>query len=876
MPINDLITLRKGTFTQWFNTNPVLNSGEPGFDITNNIFKIGDGINTWGSLPTTASSDIYVYVKNTTSQLLTKGQVVYINGAQGNHPTIALAVASGEPTSSKTLGLLKQDLDINEFGYVVSEGILDEVDTNSSVAAGDTMWLSPTTPGGIVYGSSNKPSAPNHMVFLGYVLRKQLNNGIMYIKVQNGYELEELHNVSINGVTDGQFLQYNSNSGLWLASNSGNFTSLLLNGTGVSINGHTHTSSSITDFNSSVSGLLSVKNISPGSGISVNVIDGNYTINSTSSGGGSGSVDVYEYQTTVNFPASGTSSVIYIATDSGKTYRWTGSVYVEIGSVGGDLLLWNYFKPTAPSGVSATAGNAQVVLSWSAPTVLSQTPITDYIIQYSSNSGSTWTTFNDGTSITTNVTVTGLTNNTSYIFRVAAVNGIGQGEWSTASSSVTPQEGDPLYGKVSLLLHMDGSGTTFTDSSKYVSTVTAYGSATQSTTQSKFGGKSLELDGSSARLTVPGSVLSFTSDFVLEAWVYPTTLGVYAPIMEGRTSASYQNWICGLYNIGGAYKLDFVTDGGGSARLTSSSSVPLNQWSHIVFVRSSSTLACYINGIRDANTVSYGGTIAPADSVVTIGKNVDGNYFTGYIDELRVTRGSNRSFTGATITVPTNPFPEAAYGYDTWFDEVSLLLHLDGNLTDSGPLGNTVSANNFVTSTAQVKFGSGSYLNSTTSAYIYTNTTPALGTGDYTMEGWFYPTGEGSYEYHTLFDTRGIGDSASGKNFGIRTTTGRLYADGIGDIFGAGGPNVTLNQWNHIAFCRSAGTLRGYVNGVQQGSSVSSTVNHTAGQTTIASNSFTPLGAEPFRGYVDEVRVTRVARYKQASFTVPTEAFSNS
>jgi hypothetical protein len=422
---------------------------------------------------------------------------------------------------------------------------------------------------------------------------------------------------------------------------------------------------------------------------------------------------------------------------------------------------------------------------------------------------------------------------------------------------------------------MDGSGSTFVDYSKYGSTVTAYGAATQSADQSRFGGKSLAMDGSSARLTVPGAVLSFPADFVLEAWVYPTSLGAYAPIMEGRTSASFQNWICGLYNVSGAYRLDFVTDGGGSARLTSASPVPLNQWSHIVFVRSGSTLACYINGTRDVNTVSYSGTLAPADSVVTIGKNVDGNYFTGYIDEIRATRGSDRSFTGATIAVPTTPFPEAAAGFDPWFDEVSLLLHLDGNLTDSGPLGNTVSASNFTPSTAQVKFGSGSYLNSSGSGYIYTNSTPALGTGDYTMEGWFYPTGEGSYEYHTLFDTRGVGESWTGKNFGVRTTTGRLYADGTGDVFGSGGPSVTLNQWNHIAFCRSGGVLRGYINGVQQGSSVSSSVDHTAGQITVASNSFTPLGAEPFRGYVDDVRITRAARYKDASFTPPAAAFPN-
>jgi hypothetical protein len=210
-----------------------------------------------GLIPT-FSTELNVYVKNTTGGNLYKGQAVYINGAQGDHPTITLALASGEMTSSKTLGLLKQNLVVNEFGYVVSEGILEGVDTNSANVAGDTIWLSPTVSGGVVYGLGNRPSAPNHMVFLGYVLRKQQNNGKVYVKVQNGYELEELHNVAINGVTNGQFLQYNSGSGLWLASSSGNFSTLNVNGTGVSISGHTHTSSNITDFNSSVSGLLPV------------------------------------------------------------------------------------------------------------------------------------------------------------------------------------------------------------------------------------------------------------------------------------------------------------------------------------------------------------------------------------------------------------------------------------------------------------------------------------------------------------------------------------------------------------------------------------------------------------------------------------------
>lgn len=241
MPVNDLIQLRKGTGAVWSSINPVLATGEPGYDLTNNILKVGDGTNAWADIISPATSEVYVYAKNATTGELTKGQAVYIDGAGGNNPTIALSVASGELTSSKTIGLLKQNLAVNEFGYIITAGILDNVNTNGS-SDGDPIWLSPTTPGGLVYGSANKPLAPNHLVFLGYVLRAQLNNGKIFVKVQNGFELEELHNVAVTGVTNGQFLQYNSSSGLWIPSSSGNFTTLQVNETlvptGVGSAGH--------------------------------------------------------------------------------------------------------------------------------------------------------------------------------------------------------------------------------------------------------------------------------------------------------------------------------------------------------------------------------------------------------------------------------------------------------------------------------------------------------------------------------------------------------------------------------------------------------------------------------------------------------------
>lgn len=91
-------------------------------------------------------------------------------------------------------------------------------------------------------------------------------------------------------------------------------------------------------------------------------------------------------------------------------------------------------RPEAPNGA---AGNGQVALRWVAPDD-GGSPITDYVVQYSANNGSTWHAFAHPASIATNVTVTGLGNGTGYMFRIAAKNALGTGEFSAASTRVTP------------------------------------------------------------------------------------------------------------------------------------------------------------------------------------------------------------------------------------------------------------------------------------------------------------------------------------------------------------------------------------------------------------------------------------------------------
>jgi hypothetical protein len=154
-------------------------------------------------------------IKNNTGITLLKGQAVYINGATGINVTVALAQADTESTSSKTLGLIEADILDGSTGYVVTEGELIDFDTSAATNEGDSVWLSPTIAGGLVYGLANKPVAPYHMVYLGVVSRKNPSNGVILVKVQNGYELNELHNVLISSISDKQLLKYDSVTSLW-------------------------------------------------------------------------------------------------------------------------------------------------------------------------------------------------------------------------------------------------------------------------------------------------------------------------------------------------------------------------------------------------------------------------------------------------------------------------------------------------------------------------------------------------------------------------------------------------------------------------------------------------------------------------------------
>ena len=164
-----------------------------------------DGTNWVNAYPDTVS-----YVRNVDTVTLTPGMVVYIFGGNGDHATVKRADNSSDVTSSKTLGVVAATIPTSENGPVLTRGYVDGVNLSVGYAEGDVLWL-----GKNGAFTVTKPSAPDHLVYIGVVVRATVN-GIIYVATQNGYEIDELHNVKINGVTDGQFLRYNGASAVWI------------------------------------------------------------------------------------------------------------------------------------------------------------------------------------------------------------------------------------------------------------------------------------------------------------------------------------------------------------------------------------------------------------------------------------------------------------------------------------------------------------------------------------------------------------------------------------------------------------------------------------------------------------------------------------
>jgi hypothetical protein len=298
--------------------------------------------------------------------------------------------------------------------------------------------------------------------------------------------------------------------------------------------------------------------------------------------------------------------------------------------------------PTAPTALGATAASSsQINLSWTAAT--DNVGVTGYRIErcqgaacsnFGQIASQTAITFND----------TGLSANTSYSYRVLAVDAATNTSPYSNTASATTQVAPPVTGLVAAYAFNEGSGTTVTDASGTSNAGTT--ASTTWTTSGKNGG-ALVFNGSSSKVTIPDSPsLRLTTAVTLEAWVYPAT----------NSSA----WRDVVYKGDDNYYLEGTSENGGtpgaggtfrSSPIYGTTALPVNTWSHIAMTYDKANVRLYVNGTQVASGPATANIATSSNPLQIGGDNIYGQYFNGRVDDVRV---YNRALSAAEIQTDMN------------------------------------------------------------------------------------------------------------------------------------------------------------------------------------------------------------------------------
>ena len=372
-------------------------------------------------------------------------------------------------------------------------------------------------------------------------------------------------------------------------------------------------------------------------------------------------------------------------------------------------------------------------------------------------------------------------------------------------------------------------------------------------------------DGSGDYLAYPNNTaFAFgTGAFTIEGWVNSNALNDKF-ILSGRAAIGTMHITYGGYGGSTVGCLRYV----GSSTITSGSVVISNNaWNHFAIVRDgSNNITLYVNGVSTGtgtDTTNYTTTtgtwyINANDSGPTAGGE-------GYISNLRVVKGT--AVYTAAFTPPTAPL--------TAITNTSLLLNCtNGGIYDNAAAADYETVGDAQVSTAVVKYGTGSMKFDGTGDYLYAKNTRLfdIGSGDFTVEGWVYPTTSGTTRaIVSQFNTNGTGP---GWTIYLKTTNVLEFYGGSGTVTVTGTYAFPANTWTHFAVCRTASTINIFANGNLNGTATNSSFSDdTTGPVEVGARGGT--GSIPFTGYIDDLRLTKgISRYPY-NFTPPAAAFPN-
>ena len=459
----------------------------------------------------------------------------------------------------------------------------------------------------------------------------------------------------------------------------------------------------------------------------------------------------------------------------------------------------------------------------------------------------------------------------------------------------TPSAGSSAHALISLLLHFDGSdgATTTTDDGPDERTITLAGNAQLDTAQKKFGTASLLLDGNGdlASAADDGDFDFGSGDFTVEGFFRISSLGnnVFFSHWENGDATGQSFY---LVHFNGSNTLRFAY------RLTTGIVESSYTWEpsadtfyHIAVVRYGTTLKVYIDGVAViSDSVSTTSLIASEDpfrigafnDATTASPTLEWE-FAGHVDEVRVTKGQARYIANFVPTTSAFEATDAtAQTQDPYFSNVKFLSSFDGSDGDTTTSGLDESSSDLdltynsgdELSTTQKKFG-------TTSLYVADNVIISssdgfnMGTGEFTIEGWYYFTSfSNSFSIYDQWNGSATG-AGNVQMWMSHSAAGKVkwYYDGNSLL--QSNTTMSTGQWYHIAFVRESGTLKMYFNGALDSNTQSFSGQFGKTGTVYLGDQHAGGGGAP-QYFLDELRVTKgTARYT-AAFAAPTAAFLGS
>ena len=367
-----------------------------------------------------------------------------------------------------------------------------------------------------------------------------------------------------------------------------------------------------------------------------------------------------------------------------------------------------------------------------------------------------------------------------------------------------------------------------------------------------------------------------TTPFTFEGWFNLTSSSVQQYVFsEAFTGSGAVNLYVGFNNGGtspdaaGLYPvIGYYTGSAWVNAAVASSAIVINRWYHIAWVFTGSNTYIFVNGVNvtaAGAATTWGGTLNSNGDGWYLGRRWDtsggsGSYYAGYMSNVRFVKGValyTAAFTpSSTPLLPTVNTQLLTCQQNQFRDESlnNLTLTVSGTprLLAAHPFTAAYQAN---TQYYGVYFdGTGDYLT------VPSNAAFAFGTGDFTIEGWWYFTGTiGTYQRPWWF-----GDDND--NLEISTSVLRVGGASQGTLI-TGGTTIIAYQWYHIALTRASGVYKLWLNGTQQGSSATNSYNSSARTFTVNATSG---GASPVTGYTSNLRITKGQALYTAAFSPTT------